>query len=306
MSTGADLELCIGSPPHTFAGAENSTGYAFQLEVEDSAIIATRKVTDVRDAKQRGLCGGSTGFVFEFYPLKAGRCKVRVTHGRPWDPSTLQERAAYTFVVPGLVTLEEEAAASAAVTAAERRLAEARAAGAAQGLALEEEEVAAAAIDGGAADGAVAGGATAKGAAADGPGFKLYNAAVELGRWAPLLAQAAARNKSRRAHEVALAEVATALAGVEAERLEVEASLGAARAAAEAREEARARALEAADPEGRLLVTATYRDARPLAYREALDGGSQEEVELFAAKEDLRLARAAVEALREQLAEVEG
>ena len=188
------IELRIGGLPHAYAGSQNSSGYAHTVEVEDESVIAYRSFRG--DPPDPRLCGASTDITFQFWPLQPGTSKVTVRFGRSWDPSTLEVRAEYSFVV-----LEDMSGVAAAMTMAEARLTDLKAAAAAKGLSLPEQQPQDEEGSSSAAPSAAAGDATS-------PGPKLFSMAVEIGRFIPVFKQHARQEK----HASALAKVRGTLA----------------------------------------------------------------------------------------------
>jgi hypothetical protein len=272
------MELRVGEPPHAYAGSENSSGYVHEIEVEDESIIGYRRT--LRGTPDPGLCGASSHFTFQFWPLKPGTSKVTVRFGRSWDPSTSELRAEYSFVVPEV----DDDAVAAAVARAEAKLSKAQAAAAAKGLQPPEPGPSPRQVGDGA------------------PGPKLLSLAAELDRWSPLLARAALQEQ----HAAALAVISASLALVLAEKAALEGQRDALLAAAAEAEAERARALEAATGEPQLRAQAAAEQCFLDDVAERRSGGSQEEAELFAEKEKVRAARGAVEGLRKCVAELQG
>eukprot|EP01052_Picozoa_sp_SAG31_P033769 SAG31_NODE_3860_length_3814_cov_2.455720_5_plen_377_part_00 len=262
------IELRVGGPPHVWCGSENSSGYMHDLKLEDDTVIGTRQIWAEPPAP--GVCGASTSFTYEFWPLRPGKCRVVVRFGRPWDSSTMSVVGDFPFVVPEV----DEGLANTAIAQAEAKLVDAKAMTASSGLNLEEP------LEGG--------------TGAETPAQPIVGAATA---GATLMALAEQMDRHERAHkmaqkqashELAMSKIAEKLSVTKSQRKSLQADCDQLIAAKEHSGDA------ICQPDHRMIETS------------ATIGATPEEIELADAEAELEAEQGAVEKLRQQLARLKG
>ena len=94
---GAAIEVQVGGSITVVLAGNPTTGYAWQTEGLDIAVLATTEPAYESDSE---LIGAGGSFTFTFTAMAAGETQLRLVYLRPWEQVEPLETFTMTITVP--------------------------------------------------------------------------------------------------------------------------------------------------------------------------------------------------------------